>query len=345
MSCNQSFVHPSLLNMPLLPGGGARWSEDEIALLEGHSIHDAASLAKENQGPLPYNVDQVRSKMRQLLPKPPGDAKLVLPRRNAPAAAPSAAPKPKPVDSDAEDDTWVPPIPLPPPTASNDKAEKRERLKAKKAAGAELFAQAVAPPPPYTPPPPKFPTPGVFEKNPYWSNGAEDPEEEEDDDDLLPFYQPPPPKRMPPPPQHQTSRRSEESSSGGWGSILKRACSPERVLKYPNAIEIDHVRRCPWIDVFIHKDWVTIFVFPIPMGVSVHLQTMMTLCYVVMDGVWRFPSDAPISQADALRSSRPNQFVFKIDLAELGVDVGSESQDDTGSNWCSFRFSRGFGRY
>jgi len=121
---------------------------------------------------------------------------------------------------------------------------------------------------------------------------------------------------------------------------MKRAVSPERLPQFPNAIELSANRRCPWLDIFIHKDWVQIFIFPLPSNSSVRIQSIQTIAFVVIEGAWNFPRNAPVTEADALRSARPREFVFKIDLIELGVDLGTEPVEQSGYDWKSFRFSR-----
>lgn len=150
-------------------------------------------------------------------------------------------------------------------------------------------------------------------------------EDDSEEDEVLRFS--PPPKRNFPTytalPTYAALPAAARPREEGWGSLMRRMVAPQtRRLNYPNAVELSATKRCPWLDIFIHKDWVYVFVYPVPSNASVGIETDIDTCFIKL-GNWIFPPGCPITMADTVRSSRPREFVFRLDLEGLGVDLGS----------------------
>ena len=314
--------------MPLLQSGNARWTPDEEALLVGKELKDAHALSKEGKGPLPYSASQIASKIRTMTTKK-GPAK------------------------PAEDED--------PAYASLTRKQAVDAHKAaKKAAGQVVFdsvgvsvlhdsqsrgnqaAPFAAPSIPssgYQTPLPR-PTMPEYDKATLKTMFAPAVEELEavynsDDDSEPAYFRPTPPKK-----QYRPSPSSVPfTSSPSWSTITRTTVSPVRQETYPHAIVLGPKSRCPWVDLFVHKDWLKIFVCPLPALSDVVLDIVDQSVFVILRN-WSFPQYAPISSADAIRSSRPNQFVFKFDIANTGVDLGSEAKKEIGAGWVCFTLPR-----
>lgn len=139
----------------------------------------------------------------------------------------------------------------------------------------------------------------------------------------------------PHPPIYSTSPIST-SSSKGWDTLVPRTAWPNL---YQHALELDVQKRCPWIDLFIHENWVKILVDPIPQGASVQIDLRIPVAYIII-GDWNIQPGRPVTQSDASRSLRPFEFVFKFDLSSLGIDHGVSPDKTTGNGWACFTFNR-----
>lgn len=325
--------------MPLLASGHARWTAAEEAHLEGFSLEDAKSLSKEGGGPLPYSTSQIQSKLRTRL-----------------GSRPRRYDDDDEEEEDDDDDfggkkSSVPNVPPP----IDPKKVVKEQNAAKRSAGQALFStlgvsamkesKQVRPSAPAAPvaSPSGYHTPVSREPMPRYDQPtmrammsrsvAEVLSDEEDD---LAWLQPPPAKRFSPVLPTPVYHRPTSSS---WSSIARSDASPSREEEYPEAIEIDTKKRCPWVDLFIHRDWVRIFVCHLPQTTNVIASISGESVFIVLEG-WRFPAQEFISEADAARSQRPNRFVFKFDITGLGVDLGSLPTKTGGAAWHCFSFRR-----
>lgn len=306
--------------MPLNEKGNASWTPEELAHLVGKELSDAYSLSAAGGGPLPYTSIQISSKMRYM----------------------NKQVKEEPDTQDGEFE------PVPKPSKSERLAEAKKFRQSSRASGEASFAKmnlqplqgSFAPTASSsgynTPLPISAATPLPVPIEPEDSSFLES---SEDDEEIVQAKRlslrhkptsPHPPSFSPPP---------IATPSRGWDALVTRTVSPVRMNVYPNAIELDTQRRCPWIDLFIHKDWVKILVDPVPPNTSVRIDTRLMAAYVIIAD-WTIAQHRPVSQHDASRSARPSEFVFKFDFSSLGVDLGVLPQQSSGYNWVCFAFDR-----
>ena len=149
------------------------------------------------------------------------------------------------------------------------------------------------------------------------------------------------------PPKSSSSYSSSSYSycsptNASWADKMRQA-SPVRHRTFTNVIRLDPSVRCPWIDLYFHKEWVKIFAHPVPKGAQFELEARHgNEVYVIIKGDWNPPPFAPISASDLARSGRSSshEYVFMFSFDNIPVDLGLDPIYEHGSDWHMFTFHR-----
>ena len=140
-------------------------------------------------------------------------------------------------------------------------------------------------------------------------------------------------------PSYPTPSYSYQTASS-WADKMRQT-SPVRRRKFDNVIRLDPEVRCPWMDLYYHKDWVKIFAWPVPRTASFELEARRGEVYVIVSN-WSAPSHIPIQVSDMLRSGRTSsqEFVFLFSFENIPVDLGLDPIEESGSDWHMWTFNR-----